>query len=82
MVWRFLNGSKGSDVLATKKAIVLIVVLQYIPRFLRFIPLNSELKKTAGVFAETAWAGAAYYMLWFVLVSHVSSFMSDSVAVV
>lgn len=82
MVWRFLHGSKGSDVLATKKALVLIIILQYIPRFLRFIPLTSELKKTAGVFAETAWAGAAYYMLWFVLVSHVSSFMNDSVAVV
>nr|GMD03422.1 putative cyclic nucleotide-gated ion channel 8 [Ipomoea batatas] len=71
VVWRFLHGSKGSDVLATKKALVLIIILQYIPRFLRFIPLTSELKKTAGVFAETAWAGAAYYMLWFVLVSHI-----------
>ncbi|XP_019170150.1 PREDICTED: putative cyclic nucleotide-gated ion channel 8 [Ipomoea nil] len=71
VVWRFLNGSKGSDVLGTKRALVLIIILQYIPRFLRFLPLTSELKKTAGVFAETAWAGAAYYMLWFVLVSHI-----------
>ncbi|CAH9075762.1 unnamed protein product [Cuscuta epithymum] len=71
VVWRFLHGLKGSDVLATKRALVVIVILQYIPRFLRFVPLNSELKKTAGVFAETAWAGAAYYMLWFALASHI-----------
>ncbi|KAG6480228.1 hypothetical protein ZIOFF_063708 [Zingiber officinale] len=44
---------------------------QYIPRLFRIIPLTSELKRTAGVFAETAWAGAAYYLLWFMLACHV-----------
>ncbi|KAL7158256.1 hypothetical protein ABFS83_02G130200 [Erythranthe nasuta] len=71
VVWRFLHRAKGSDVLGTKRALVIIVFLQYIPRFLRFVPLTSELKKTAGVFAETAWAGAAYYLLWFLLASHI-----------
>ncbi|XP_073030259.1 putative cyclic nucleotide-gated ion channel 7 [Primulina eburnea] len=71
VVWRFLNGSRGSDVMGTKQALVIIVFLQYIPRFVRFLPLTSELKKTAGVFAETAWAGAAYYLLWFMLASHI-----------
>lgn len=71
VIWRFLYGAKGSDVLATKQALVFIVFIQYIPRFLRFLPLISDLKKTAGVFAETAWAGAAYYLLWFVLASHI-----------
>ncbi|VFQ87272.1 unnamed protein product [Cuscuta campestris] len=70
VVWRFLHGSQGSDVLGTKKALVIVVILQHIPRFLRFVPLNSDLKKTSGVFAETAWLGAAYYMLWFILASH------------
>lgn len=72
VIWRFLHGSKGSDVLSTKDALRYIVLLQYIPRFLRIIPLNSELKRTAGVFAETAWAGAVYYLLWYILASHVS----------
>ncbi|KAL8500652.1 hypothetical protein ACS0TY_020289 [Phlomoides rotata] len=71
VVWRFLRGAEESDVLGTKKALVIIVFLQYIPRFVRFIPLTSELKKSQGVFAETAWAGAAYYLLWFMLASHV-----------
>uniref|UniRef100_A0A7N0TGB2 Cyclic nucleotide-binding domain-containing protein n=2 Tax=Kalanchoe fedtschenkoi TaxID=63787 RepID=A0A7N0TGB2_KALFE len=71
VVWRFLSRSGGSDVLATKQALLIIVLLQYIPRFFRIIPLTSELKRTAGVFAETAWAGAAYYLLWYMLASHI-----------
>ncbi|MBA0603314.1 hypothetical protein Gorai_003464, partial [Gossypium raimondii] len=70
VVWRFLHGSNGSDVLATKQALFFIVLFQYIPRFLRVIPLTSEMKRTTGVFAETAWAGAAYYLLLYMLCSH------------
>ncbi|KAF7806532.1 putative cyclic nucleotide-gated ion channel 5 [Senna tora] len=71
IVWRFLQRSKGSDVLATKQALLFIILLQYVPRFLRMVPLTSELKRTAGVFAETAWAGAAYYLLLYMLASHI-----------
>ncbi|KAG2668224.1 hypothetical protein I3760_15G150300 [Carya illinoinensis] len=71
VVWRFLQNSEGSDVMATKQALFFIVVLQYFPRFLRILPLTSELKRTAGVFAETAWAGAAYYLLLYMLASHI-----------
>ncbi|CAL9215584.1 unnamed protein product [Arabidopsis halleri] len=71
-VWKFLHGSKGTDVLPTKQALLHIVITQYIPRFVRFIPLTSELKKTAGAFAEGAWAGAAYYLLWYMLASHIT----------
>ncbi|KAF5813043.1 putative potassium channel, voltage-dependent, EAG/ELK/ERG, rmlC-like jelly roll [Helianthus annuus] len=71
VVWRFLQRSRGSDVLATKQALLIIVLLQYIPRFARIVPLTSELKRTAGVIAETAWAGAAYYLLLYMLASHI-----------
>ncbi|CAA0808875.1 Probable cyclic nucleotide-gated ion channel 6 [Striga hermonthica] len=52
-----------------------IVAVSVDPLFL-YLPVFqdekiSELKKTAGVFAETAWAGAAYYLLWFLLASHI-----------
>ncbi|KAL5574461.1 hypothetical protein UlMin_016160 [Ulmus minor] len=72
IVWKFLQRSKGSDVLATKQELLCIVCLQLIPRFVRMIPLTSELKKTAGAFAESAWAGAAYYLLWFMLSGQVT----------
>ncbi|XP_058094203.1 probable cyclic nucleotide-gated ion channel 5 isoform X2 [Magnolia sinica] len=71
VIWKFLHRSKGSDVHETKNALLFIVLLQYIPRFFRIFPLTSELKRTAGVFAETAWAGAAYYLLWYMLASHI-----------
>ncbi|KAK3012134.1 hypothetical protein RJ639_011758 [Escallonia herrerae] len=71
VVWNFLQRSKGSDVLATKQALLFIILLQYIPRFVRILPLTSELKRTAGVFAETAWAGAVYYLLLYMLASHI-----------
>ncbi|KAL8142095.1 hypothetical protein V2J09_015127 [Rumex salicifolius] len=70
VVWRYLLRSKGSDVLATKQALLFLVLLQYVPRLLRMIPLTSELKRTSGVFAETAWAGAVYYLLLYMLASH------------
>ena len=75
IVWKFLHKGEGLEVLETKQQLLVVVFLQYIPRFVRFIPLTSELKRTAGVFAETAWAGAAYYLLWYMLASHVSSYM-------
>ncbi|XP_074270931.1 putative cyclic nucleotide-gated ion channel 5 [Silene latifolia] len=71
VIWRYLHRLKGSDVYATKQALLCIVLLQYIPRFVRIIPLFSELKRTSGVFAETAWAGAAYYLLLYMLCSHI-----------
>ncbi|KAL3824637.1 hypothetical protein ACJIZ3_020666 [Penstemon smallii] len=71
VVWRFLQRSKGSDVLATKQALLFIILLQYIPRLARILPLTSELKRTSGVFAETAWAGAVSYLLLYMLASHI-----------
>ncbi|GJY58948.1 probable cyclic nucleotide-gated ion channel 5, partial [Tanacetum coccineum] len=71
VIWRYLQRSKGSDVLATKEALLFIVLIQYVPRFARIVPLTSELKRTAGVLAETAWAGAAYYLLLYMLASHI-----------
>ncbi|KAK9715916.1 hypothetical protein RND81_06G198500 [Saponaria officinalis] len=71
VIWRYLHRLKGSDVYATKQALLYIVLFQYIPRFIRIIPLFSELKRTSGVFAETAWAGAAYYLLLYMLCSHI-----------
>ncbi|KAJ6934319.1 cyclic nucleotide-gated ion channel 7 [Populus alba x Populus x berolinensis] len=73
VVWKYINNKrKGSEVLATKQALLIIVFLQYIPRFARFLPLGSDLKKTAGSFAESAFAGAAYYLLWYMLASHIA----------
>uniref|UniRef100_A0A0E0BSJ9 Cyclic nucleotide-binding domain-containing protein n=1 Tax=Oryza glumipatula TaxID=40148 RepID=A0A0E0BSJ9_9ORYZ len=69
-IWNFLHRPKGADLLPTKNALLFIVLVQYIPRLVRFYPITSELKRTTGVFAETAFAGAAYYLLLYMLASH------------
>ena len=46
VVWRFLHSSNGSDVLSMKHALLFIVLLQYITRLFRMLPLSSELKRT------------------------------------
>ena len=72
VVWRYLHIPDGPDVLTTKTALVWVVLVQYIPRLLRIFPVTTDLKRTAGVFIGTAWAGAAYYLLWFMLAGRVS----------
>ncbi|KAL2338220.1 hypothetical protein Fmac_012666 [Flemingia macrophylla] len=72
VVWKYLNRTGRVEVLATKTALLRLVILQYFPRFLRFIPLASEVKKTAGVFSENALLGAMYYLIWYMLASHIT----------
>ncbi|KAH9715850.1 putative cyclic nucleotide-gated ion channel 8 [Citrus sinensis] len=59
-----------AKVFSTKEALPLLIILQYVPRILRIFPLISELKKTVGVFVESALGGAAYYLLCYIVCSH------------
>ncbi|KAG5016400.1 hypothetical protein JHK82_022058 [Glycine max] len=72
IVWKYLYRSGRVEVLETKTALLRIVILQYFPRFLRFLPLASEVKRTAGVFSENALLGAMYYLIWYMLASHIT----------
>ncbi|KAK7255103.1 hypothetical protein RIF29_28506 [Crotalaria pallida] len=72
IVWKYLHKARHAEVLATKTALLRIVILQYFPRFIRFLPLASEVKKTAGVFSENALLGAMYYLIWYMLASHIT----------
>ncbi|TVU45916.1 hypothetical protein EJB05_05426 [Eragrostis curvula] len=71
VVWYFWHRPKGTAVLQTKDSLLFIIFIQYIPRLVRIYPLSTELKRTSGGFAETAYAGAAYYLLWYMLASHI-----------
>lgn len=55
----------------TNNALVLIVLLQYVPRLYLIFPLSSQIIKATGVVTKTAWAGAAYNLLLYMLASHV-----------
>ncbi|KAK8921930.1 Cyclic nucleotide-gated ion channel 1 [Platanthera zijinensis] len=63
-----LKESSGVD---AKNLLMIVVLFQYVPRLIRIIPLYKEVTRSAGIIAETAWAGAALNLLLYMLASHV-----------
>ncbi|KAL8142488.1 hypothetical protein V2J09_015520 [Rumex salicifolius] len=61
----------GPRSLNEKNLLKFIVVFQYVPRFLRIIPLYREVTRASGILTETAWAGAAFNLCLYMLASHV-----------
>ncbi|KAI4355221.1 hypothetical protein L6164_004012 [Bauhinia variegata] len=59
---------KGS---VAKELLKYVVIVQYVPRLIRIIPLLTEVTRTSGILTETAWAGAAFNLLLYMLGSHV-----------
>jgi hypothetical protein len=56
-----------------KNILMLIVVCQYVPRLIRIRPLYLQITRSAGIITETAWAGAAFNLIIYMLASHVSA---------
>ncbi|CAM8913221.1 hypothetical protein QQ045_032755 [Rhodiola kirilowii] len=71
VIWFIIPAIRSSRSDHTNNAIVLIVLLQYIPRLYLIFPLSSQIIKTTGVVTKTAWAGAAYNLILYMLASHV-----------
>ncbi|KAF7072718.1 hypothetical protein CFC21_077810 [Triticum aestivum] len=69
-MYKFFMKPKNADLLPIKTALFFNVLTQYLPRLLRFYPITAELRRTTGVFAETALSGAAFYLLLYMLCSH------------
>ncbi|KAJ6355373.1 hypothetical protein OIU77_005873 [Salix suchowensis] len=66
-----LTSTRSSRTDHKNNALALIVLLQYVPRLYLIFPLSSEIIKATGVVTRTAWAGAAYNLLLYMLASHV-----------
>lgn len=60
----------------TKNVLRFIIIFQYLPRLYLIFPLSSQIVKATGVVTETAWAGAAYNLMLYMLASHVNEFWS------
>lgn len=78
MIWFVIPATRSSHAAHTNNALVLIVLLQYIPRLYLIFPLSSHITKATGVVTKTAWAGAAYNLLLYMLASHVSENRSET----
>ncbi|KAK8597405.1 hypothetical protein V6N13_094817 [Hibiscus sabdariffa] len=71
MIWFIIPAIRSSHADYTNNAVVLIVLLQYVPRLYLIFPLSTQIIKATGVVTKTAWAGAAYNLWLYMLASHV-----------
>ncbi|GAB4838191.1 Cyclic nucleotide-gated ion channel 17 [Ancistrocladus abbreviatus] len=71
VIWFIIPAARSSKTDHTNNALVLIVLIQYIPRLYLIFPLSSQIIKATGLVTKTAWAGAAYNLLLYLLASHV-----------
>ncbi|XP_010253719.1 PREDICTED: protein CNGC15b isoform X2 [Nelumbo nucifera] len=71
LIWAVIPNLRGSTMTNTKNALRFIIIFQYIPRLFLIFPLSSQIVKATGVVTETAWAGAAYNLMLYMLASHV-----------
>ncbi|KAF5749458.1 hypothetical protein HS088_TW04G01427 [Tripterygium wilfordii] len=71
VIWFIIPATRSSQADHSNHDLALIVLLQYIPRLYLIFPLSSQIIKATGVVTKTAWAGAAYNLLLYMLASHV-----------
>ncbi|XP_050221385.1 probable cyclic nucleotide-gated ion channel 16 [Mercurialis annua] len=71
ITWMTIPGKRTPTANHANHSVSLIVLIQYIPRFFVMLPLNRRIVKSTGMVAKTAWSGAAYNLLLYVLASHI-----------
>ncbi|KAL6629582.1 hypothetical protein ACP70R_029347 [Stipagrostis hirtigluma subsp. patula] len=62
---------QGSDIMNTRDILMIIVLFQFVPRLIRIIPIYLQIIRSSGTIMETAWAGAAFNLLVYMLASHI-----------
>ncbi|KAJ8767340.1 hypothetical protein K2173_017384 [Erythroxylum novogranatense] len=71
VIWFIIPAARSARTDYNNNALALIVLIQYVPRLYLIFPLSSQIVKATGVVTRTAWAGAAYNLLLYMLASHV-----------
>ncbi|KAG1326515.1 putative cyclic nucleotide-gated ion channel 5 [Cocos nucifera] len=71
VIWLVIPAIRNSRADHNNNALALIVLIQYIPRLYLISPLSCQIIKATGVVTKTAWAGAAYNLLLYMIASHV-----------
>ncbi|KAJ6819383.1 putative cyclic nucleotide-gated ion channel 15 [Iris pallida] len=71
LIWVVIPNLDGSITTNTKNVLRFTIIFQYLPRMFLMFPLSSQIVKTSGVLTETNWAGAAFNLILYMLVSHI-----------
>lgn len=73
LIWAIIPSLKGSTLTDARNVLRFSIIIQYLPRLFLIFPLSKQIVKATGVVTETAWAGAAYNLILYMLASHVST---------
>lgn len=73
LLWGVMPAISGSDYNVKNTTFGIVLVFQYAFRMYLIVPLSNKIIKSAGVVANTAWGGAAYNLLLYMLASHVQN---------
>ncbi|GMH19194.1 hypothetical protein Nepgr_021035 [Nepenthes gracilis] len=71
VVWFIIPADRNPHTDHNNNALALIVLLQNVPRLYQILPLNFQIVQATGVVTKTAWAGAVYNLLLYMLAGHV-----------
>ncbi|PKA49425.1 putative cyclic nucleotide-gated ion channel 14 [Apostasia shenzhenica] len=71
VAWLVIPGVRSSNPYENNDSIALIILIQYILRLYLIFPLSYQLIKATGAVTKTAWAGAAYNLVLYMIASHV-----------
>lgn len=72
LTWAVMPSLRGSSAAHTRLVIRTSIIIQYLLRLYLIFPLSSQINKATGLVLETAWAGAAYNLVLYMLASHVN----------
>ncbi|TYK14285.1 putative cyclic nucleotide-gated ion channel 15 isoform X1 [Cucumis melo var. makuwa] len=70
LIWIVIPNLSGSTMTNTKNFLRFFLIFQYFPRLFLIFPLSTQIVKATGLVTQTAWAGAAYNLILYMLASH------------
>ncbi|XAR59739.1 hypothetical protein NMG60_11015692 [Bertholletia excelsa] len=71
LIWVVLPNVRNPAISNTKTSLRFIILLQYLQRVFMAYPLSKKIAKATGIVTTTAWVGAAYNFMFYLLGSHV-----------
>ncbi|CAL0332292.1 unnamed protein product [Lupinus luteus] len=71
LIWIIIPTLRGSTMRNTKNVLRFFIIFQYLPRLFLIFPLSAQIVNATGVVTKTAWAGAAYNLMLYLLASHI-----------
>ncbi|KAG6692788.1 protein CNGC15b-like [Carya illinoinensis] len=71
LIWAAIPSIRDSEMTPSSIVLRFLIFFQYLLRLYLIFPLSYQIVKTNGLVMETAWAGAVYNLMLYMLASHV-----------